>query len=107
MRFAPLSVFLLSLAWAPGSFGQCLPFPQALVPFATIAYITAPLANGDRLVVGALPPNGLSWISTGITGCITSAPKSSVSAWITGRWFWVRSSRRKTGPPSPCDGITR
>ena len=62
MRFRLTGVLLCSstLAFA------CQNFPSTFVPFATIAYVTAPNTVGDRLVVGALADPSTQQITANI-----------------------------------------
>ena len=46
------------------SSSPCVDLPASYVPFASIEYVTAPIANGDRLVAGALStPDGLRLVA--------------------------------------------
>ena len=49
----------VSQAWAqstmPTGATSCLSIPPSFVPFSSIYYVSAPNANGDRLVVGNMP----------------------------------------------------
>lgn len=59
---------LLAVVASLAAIGQiCATYPAGFVPFAAVHYVTPPLENGDRLVVGSVPtPDGLRAIDARI-----------------------------------------
>jgi hypothetical protein len=86
----------------------------SFLPFQTTYYL-----NGHSFIAGELQRQVLASAKTITPFCgsptwkrsrqppIASALRSSVNAWITGPWCWVRSSPRRTAPPSPYAASTR